>query len=196
MSVKTLDNLPGSSTPQQRRTIVRHEAPSKSTALASRAKKAHSFDDLKTYFKREYLYLHDWTVYVTVSVYGATVPDSSPLFPTGISRLECKYKDWKDLLCGLEICCGISVEEGAPPTKLFCMLFRTLVAIKQESPVNYCQVTRSSKCEIVVGQGTSKCKPCCKVDEKMKKKGDRDLTKVHATVYGPAPLPPQNQKHH
>ena len=63
--VKTLDNLPGSSTLQQRRTIVRHDAPSTSTASASRAKKAHSFDDLKTYFKREYLYLHGWTVNVS-----------------------------------------------------------------------------------------------------------------------------------
>ena len=50
LPVKTLDNLPGSLTPQQRRTIVHHDVPSSSTALASRAKKTPSFDDLKHIF--------------------------------------------------------------------------------------------------------------------------------------------------
>ena len=50
LPAKTLHNLPGASTPQQRRTIVHHDVPSSSTALASHAKKTPSFDDLKTYF--------------------------------------------------------------------------------------------------------------------------------------------------
>ena len=49
-SQHALHNLPGSSTPQQRRTIVHHDVPSSITALASSAKKTPSFDNLKTYF--------------------------------------------------------------------------------------------------------------------------------------------------
>ena len=213
LPVKTLDNLPGSSTPQQRRTIVRHDVPSTSTASASSVKRTPSFDDLKTYFKRNYLYLHDWTVNVsdsniivemrepgylipkyyiqieetldvTVSVYGAIVPDTSALFPTGISRLLCKYKDLHDLLCGLEICCGISVGEGTLSDETFLHVI-PLVAAKQQSPVNYCQVRRSLMCEVLVEQGASKCKPCCKFDDKMKKEASRVHTKVHTTAYGP-----------
>ena len=224
LPVKTLDSLPGSSTPQQRRTIVRHDAPSTSTASASRADKTPSFDDLKTYFKREYLYLHGWTVNVsdtniivemreqgylipkyyiqieetlevTVSVYGATVPDTSALFPTGISRLLCKYKDLHDLLCGLEICCGISLISVEPEQRVSDETFLhviPLVAAKQQSPVNYCQVRRSLKCEVLVEQGTNKCRPCCKIDEKMKKEAN---PVVHTTVYGPVtPVSPAKRK--
>ena len=123
------------------------------------------------------------TLDVTVSVYGATVPDTSALFSTGISHLLCKYKDLHDLLCGFEICCGISVGEKTISDETFLHLM-PLVAAKQQSPVNYCQV-RSLMCEVLVEQGASKCKPFCKVDDKMKKEASRVHTKVRTTAYGP-----------
>ena len=211
LPVKTLDLLPGSSTPQQRRPIVRHEAPSTVASSTSRAKKIPSSDDLKTYFQRDYLYLQGWTVTVSdsdiliemrepgylipkyyvkidetldviVSVYGTTVPDASALFPTGSSRLLCKYKDMHDLLCSLQICCGISTEHPLRFDETFLHVI-PLVASKQQAPVNYSQVMRSSMCEVLVEQGTCQCKPCCKVDEKIKKEASR----AASTMYGPVP---------
>ena len=42
-----------------------------------------------------------------------------------------------------------------------------LVATKQQSsPVNYSQTRRAIKCEVLVEQGTEKCKACCKLEEK------------------------------
>ena len=58
-----------------------------------------------------------------------------------------------------------------------------LVASKQQAPVNYSQVMRSSMCEVLVEQGTCQCKPCCKVDEKIKKEASR----AASTMYGPVP---------
>ena len=42
---------------------------------------------------------------------------------------------------------------------------------------------RSSMCEVLVEQGTCQCKPCCKVDEKIKKEASR----AASTMYGPVP---------
>ena len=210
LPVKTLDLLPGSSTPQQRRPIVSHEAPSTVASSTSCGKKIPSFDDLKMYFQREYLYLLGWTVTVSdsdiiiemrepgylipkyyvkidetldviVSVYGATVPDASALFPTGSSRLLCKYKDMHDLLFSLQICCGICTEHPLRFDETFLHVI-PLFAMKQQAPVNYSQVMRSSMCEVLVEQGTCQCKPCCKVDEKMK-----EASRTRSTTYGPVP---------
>ena len=119
LPVKQLDTLSGSSTPQQRSSVIRHdEQPTSSGAF-----QPPTFDDLKKYFKRNYQYLRDWTVNVTddvivvelrepgflipkyhlqidesleltVAIYGATVPNSSALFPEGKSRLCSKFKDF------------------------------------------------------------------------------------------------------
>ena len=217
LPMKTLDLLPDSSTPQQRRPIVHHEAPSTAASSTSRAKKIPSFDDLKTYFQRECSYLQGWSVTVSdsdiliemrepgyliskyyvkigktldviVSIYGATVPDasalfltgSSALFLTGSSRLLCKYKDMHDLLCSLQICCGISTEHPLCFDETFVHVI-PLVATKQQAPVNYSQVMQSSMCEVLVEQGTCQCKPCCKVDEKIQK----EASHAASTMYGP-----------
>ena len=55
LPVKQLDALPGASTLQQRRAIVRHEEPSTSSGVSQ----LPTFDDLKKYFKREHPYLRD-----------------------------------------------------------------------------------------------------------------------------------------
>ena len=213
LPVKTLDNWPGSSTttPQPRRTLVRHDTPSTTTASTSHVKKTPSFEDLKGYFKREYLYLHGWNVTVsddkitvemredgflipkyyvsiderlevTVSVYGATVPDTSALFPTGVSRLMYKYKELHNLLCSLEICCGIPVEEPVSTNETFLHVI-PLVSAKQGSIVNYSQVRRSKNCEVLVEseEGNIQCQPCSKVHEKIQKEASR----AHTTVQGP-----------
>ena len=182
LPVKTLDLLPGYSTPQQRRPIARQEVPSTVASSTSRAKKIPSFDNLKMYFQREYLYLQGWTVMVSdsdiliemhkpgylipkyyvkidetldviVFVYGATVPDASALLLTGSSRLLCKYKDMHDLLCSLQICCGISTEHPLCFDETFLHVI-PLVATKQQARVNYSQVMQSSMCEVLVEQGT------------------------------------------
>ena len=192
LPVKQLDTLPGTSTPQQRRIIVRHDEPSTSSGVSQ----TPTFDDLKKYFKRDYRYLRDWTTDVTdnviivemrepgylipryhleidesleltIAVYGATVPNSSALFPENNSRLCSKVKDLHNLLCGLQICCGVSVLENEPSVSETFLHVTPLVATKQQSsPVNYCQTRRSIKCEVLVEQGTDKCKPCCKFEEK------------------------------
>ena len=147
-----------------------------------------TFDDLKKYFKRNYQYLRDWTVNVTddvivvelrepgflvpkyylhidesleltVAIYGATVPNSSALFPEGKSRLCSKFKDLHSLLCDLRICCGVSVMENETSTSETFLHVTPLISSKQmSSPVNYSQTRRSNKCEILVDQGTEKCK--------------------------------------
>ena len=73
---------------------------------------------------------------VIVFVYGATVPDASALFPTGSSRLLCKYKDMHDLWSSLQICCGISTEHPLRFDETFLHVI-PLVATKQQAPVNY-----------------------------------------------------------
>ena len=192
LPVKQLDTLPGSSTPQQRRSVIRHdEQPTSSGTF-----QPPTFDDLKKYFKRNYQYLRDWTVNVTddvivvelrepgflipkyhlqidesleltVAIYGATVPNSSALFPEGKSRLCGKFKDLHNLLCDLRICCGVSVMENETSSSETFLHVTPLIASKQQSsPVNYSQTRRSNKCEILVDQGIEKCKPCCKVDDK------------------------------
>ncbi|CAB4016879.1 Hypothetical predicted protein [Paramuricea clavata] len=179
LPVKQLDTLPGTSTPQQRKIIVRHDEPSTSSGVSQ----TPTFDDLKKYFKRDYRYLLDWTTDVTdnviivemrepgyfipryhleidesleltIAVYGATVPNSSVLFPENNSRLCSKFKDLHNLLCGLQICCGVSVLENEPSVSETFLHVTPLVATKQQSsPVNYCQTRRSIKCEILVEQG-------------------------------------------
>ena len=205
-----MDTLPGTSTPQQRRTVIRHDAnrrcestnrhdanrridePSTSSGMSQ----TPSFDDLKKYFKRDCPYLRDWTTDVTdnviivemrepgflipkyhleieesleltVVIYEATVPTTSALFPENNSPLCSKFKDLHNLLCALHICCGVSVLENEPSASETFLHVTPLVASKQQtSPVNYSQTRRSMKCEILVEQGTEKCKPCSKLDEK------------------------------
>lgn len=191
LPVKTLDILPGTSTPQERRVLIRHEQQSSSSASSA----PPSFNDLKKYFERQYPYLRDWTVTmsdnnitvemrepgflipkyfiqieesleITVAVYGATVPNScSVLFPENHSRLCSKFKDLHSLLCSLGICCGISSEKE--PSSETIMHVIPLVAPKnQSSPINYSQLRRSRKCEILIRAETDKCKTCTKFDEK------------------------------
>ena len=50
LPVKQLDTLPGSSTPQQRRSVTRHDV----QPTSSGAFQPPTFDDLKKYFKRNY----------------------------------------------------------------------------------------------------------------------------------------------
>ena len=98
----------------------------------------------------------DESLELTVAIYGATVPNSSALFPEGKCRL-----------CDLRICCGISVMESETSSSETFLHVTPLIASKQQSsPVNYSQTRRSNKCDILVDQGTEKCKPCCKVDDK------------------------------
>ena len=129
----------------------------------------------------------DETLDVIVSVYGATVPDTSALFPTGSSRLLCKYKDMHDLLCSLQICCGISTEHPLH----FDETFLHVIATKQQAPVNYSQVMRSSMCEVLVEQGTCQCKPCCKVDEKINKEASRAASTMYSPVLPVLPAKPK-----
>ena len=64
LPIKQLDTSLGSSTPQQRGSVIRHdEQPTSSGAF-----QPPTFDDLKKYFKRNYQYLRDWTVNVTDDV--------------------------------------------------------------------------------------------------------------------------------
>ena len=193
LPVKQLDALPGASTLQERRTIVRHEEPSTSSGVSQ----LPTFDDLKKYFKREYPYLRDWTTDVTdnviivemrepgflipkyhlqidecldltIAVYGARVPISSALFPENKSHLfSSKFKDFHNRLCALHICCGVSVIDNEPRASETFLHVTPLVATKQQSsPVNYSQTRRAMKCEVLVEQGTEKCKACCKLEEK------------------------------
>ena len=157
LPVKQLDTLPGSSTPQQRRSVIRHdEQPTSSGAF-----QPPTFDDLKKYFKCNYQYLRDWTVNVTddviivelrepgffipkyhlqidelleltVAIYGATVPNSSALFPEGKSRLCSKFKDLHNLLCDLHICCGVSVMENETSSSETFLHVTPLIASKQQ----------------------------------------------------------------
>ena len=181
----------GTSMMKQRRTIVRHSAPS----TFSGASHIHSFNDLKKYFERDYPYLRDWTVTVTdnniivevretgflipkyrieidesldltISVCRATVPNSSVLFPGNDFRLSSKFKDLHDVLCHLQICCGVPVEKESSASEAFLHVTPLVPTKQQSSPVNYCQTRRSIKSEILVEQGTDKCKPCSKLDEK------------------------------
>ena len=140
LPLKQLDALPGASTLQQRRTIVRHDEPSTSSGVSQ----IPTFDDLKKYFKRKYLYLRDWitdvtdnfivvemrepgflipkyhlqiyeSLELTIAVYGATVPIISALFPESKSHLFSKFKDFHNRLCALHICCGVSVLDNETP---------------------------------------------------------------------------------
>ena len=103
----------------------------------------------------------DESLELAVAIYGATVPNSSALFPDGKSRLCSKFKDLHNLLCDLRICCAVSVMENETNSSETFLHVTPLIASKQQSlPVNYSQTTRSNKCEILVDQGTEKCKPC------------------------------------
>ena len=192
LPVKQLDALPGASTLQQRRTIVRHDEPSTFSGVSQ----LPTFDDLKKYFKRKYPYLRDWTTDVTdnviivemrepgflipkyhlqidesldltIAVYGATVPICSALFPENKSHLFSKFKDFHNRLCALHICCGVPVLDNDSRASETFLHVTPLVTTKQESsPVNYSQTRRSMKCEVLVEQGPEKCKACCKLQEK------------------------------
>ena len=78
---------------------------------------------------------------LTVAVYGATVPDSSALFPKYPSKMRTKFKDFHTQLCCLNICSGISTEsyhESSSETILHVTLFAAQK--NASSPINYNQV--------------------------------------------------------
>ena len=103
----------------------------------------------------------------TISVYGATVLIISVLFTENKSHLFSKFKDFHNRLCTLHICCGVSVLDNEPRvSETFLHVTPSVTSKQQSSPVNYSQMRRSMKCEVLVEPRTKECKACCKLEEK------------------------------
>lgn len=184
---KTLDLLTKNSETAERRVLVKHEIPSSLPSFPNLKKyfdrdydylkgwtKNISEDSIILELREEGFLIPKFHIEiskeldVSLAVYGASVPKSSAFFLNNFSKMTGKFKELHTNLYKLNVCKGILFPNvsfvSERSRNVFCHVIPMVVAKGSTCPVNYSQVYRSNKCEILL-DGRESCVPCTKANK-------------------------------